>query len=49
MGLLEGTEGKENNAVFLGRWHHQGVSALPDCGQDVNQWTERSFGDLVGH
>jgi len=31
------------------RWHHQEVSALPDCGQDVNPWTERSFGDLVGH
>jgi hypothetical protein len=39
---------KKTTACF-GRWHHQEVSALPDCGQDVNQWIERSFGDLVGH
>ncbi len=31
------------------RWHPQEVSALPESRQDVNHWTERSFGDLVGH
>jgi hypothetical protein len=40
---------KRKQRRLLGRWHHQEVSALPDCGQDVNQWIERSFGDLVGH
>jgi hypothetical protein len=44
--LPESTNGRKRHAEGLG---HQEVSVLSGCGQDVNQWTERSFGDLVGH
>jgi hypothetical protein len=45
----ENKAGKRESFHGLWRWHHQEVSALPVCRQDVNQWIERSFGDLVGH
>ena len=37
------------HAEGISWWHHQEVSAPPVSRQDVNHWTERSFGDLVGH